>query len=80
LSFSLFFFKDFKVCFQFYDKNNQGTVSSKDSAQIMRALGLNPSLQEIEDITSSAEQCTSILILSFLIIHYLFTRWREFRF
>ena len=49
-------FEDFKVCFQFYDKNSAGTVLSKDVGQILRALGQNPSLQEIEDIISSAEQ------------------------
>ena len=39
-----------------YDRNNTGTVSAKDLSYLLRAVGQNPSNEEIEEIISSVEQ------------------------
>jgi Ca2+-binding EF-hand superfamily protein len=55
----IFRFEDFRYCFQMFDKNDFGYISSKDLGQLLRAVGQNPTLEEISEVISATEQSRS---------------------
>ena len=48
-------FTEMKEAFSLYDKAQEGAIDSKELGTVMRALGKNPSMQEIEDLRMEQE-------------------------
>ena len=44
---------EYKEAFQIFDKHGEGFISSKELGTIMRSLGLNPSDEDLKEITDS---------------------------
>ena len=51
----LLFILDFKEAFAFYDKDGDGTITTKELATVMRSLGQNPTESELEDMINEAD-------------------------
>jgi calmodulin len=50
---------EFKEAFNLFDKNGDGTIPVKEIGTVMRALGLNPTEQEINDFIKEADKDNS---------------------
>ncbi len=46
---------EFEFCFKKIDKNSNGFVPIKDIGNLLRAIGMNPTLKKISEITSWLE-------------------------
>uniref|UniRef100_A0A8C2JUF2 Calmodulin n=1 Tax=Cyprinus carpio TaxID=7962 RepID=A0A8C2JUF2_CYPCA len=50
LLFFLFFFSEFKEAFSLFDKDGDGTITTKELGTVMRSLGQNPTEAELQDM------------------------------
>ncbi|XP_045183099.1 calmodulin-like [Mercenaria mercenaria] len=46
---------EFKEAFSLYDKGGEGTIDANEIGTVMRALGQNPSMAELEEMQSEAD-------------------------
>jgi len=51
----LFTVSEFKEAFSLYDKAGEGAIDSKELGTVMRALGQNPTIAELEEMKTSLE-------------------------
>ena len=56
---SIFFFSEFKECFNLFDGDSDGMVTEKELGLIMRSLGENITHFEIEELMTKAGKFTS---------------------
>uniref|UniRef100_A0A9J7X7S7 Calmodulin n=1 Tax=Cyprinus carpio carpio TaxID=630221 RepID=A0A9J7X7S7_CYPCA len=50
LLFFFFFFSEFKEAFSLFDKDGDGTITTKELGTVMRSLGQNPTEAELQDM------------------------------
>ena len=48
-------FSEFKEAFSLYDKAGEGAIDSKELGTVLRALGQNPSMAELEEMKTELE-------------------------
>ena len=48
--------EQYKEAFSLFDKNGDGTVSTKELGTIMRSLGQNPTEAELKDIIANVDK------------------------
>ncbi|XP_060577948.1 calmodulin-A-like [Ruditapes philippinarum] len=46
---------EFKLAFEMFDKDNDGTISSTELGVVMRSLGQNPTEQELKDMINEVD-------------------------
>ena len=51
----LFLFSEFKEAFSLFDKDGDGTISSKELGTVMRSLGQNPTEAELQDMINEVD-------------------------
>ena len=59
------FLPEFKEAFSLFDKNGDGTISSKELGIVMRAIGQNPTEAELTDMINEVDadgKLTQLLI------------------
>ena len=49
------FISEFKEAFSLFDKNGDGTISSKELGIVMRAIGENPTEAELQDMINEVD-------------------------
>ena len=49
----------FKEMFQMFDKDGDGTISTKELGAVLRSLGLNPGQEEIDEMIEEADRDNS---------------------
>ena len=47
--------EEFKAAFQLFDKDGDGTITSKELGTIMRSLGHNPSQEELQKLVAETD-------------------------
>mmetsp|Transcript_68973 Transcript_68973/g.158322 ORF Transcript_68973/g.158322 Transcript_68973/m.158322 type:complete len:92 (-) Transcript_68973:282-557(-) len=47
---------EFKEAFALFDKENDGTITTKELGTVMRALGQNPNEAELQDMINQVDQ------------------------
>ena len=59
---------EFKEAFSLFDKDGDGTITTKELGTVMRSLGQNPTEAELQDLISQAEadQGATITLTQFL--------------
>ena len=59
---------EFKEAFSLFDKDGDGTITTKELGTVMRSLGQNPTEAELQDLVSQAEadQGATITLTQFL--------------
>uniref|UniRef100_A0A671V4X1 Calmodulin 2a (phosphorylase kinase, delta) n=1 Tax=Sparus aurata TaxID=8175 RepID=A0A671V4X1_SPAAU len=63
----------FKEAFSLFDKDGDGTITTKELGTVMRSLGQNPTEAELQDMINEvdADGENSIWLLNLLTIHIL---------
>ena len=51
--------KTFKEMFQMFDKDGDGTISTKELGAVLRSLGLNPGQEEIDEMIEETDRDNS---------------------
>ena len=51
--------ENFKEMFQMFDKDGDGTISTKELGAVLRSLGLNPGQEEIDEMIEEADRDNS---------------------
>ncbi|MEW8548701.1 MAG: EF-hand domain-containing protein [Candidatus Thiodiazotropha sp.] len=57
------YFSEFKEAFSLFDKNGDGTISSKELGIVMRAIGQNPTEAELTDMINEVDADGKHLII-----------------
>ena len=66
-----FIFSEFKEAFSLFDKDGDGTITTKELGTVMRSLGQNPTEAELQDMINEVDaDGESLLILVFRILFY----------
>lgn len=52
---SIFFFSEFKEAFSLFDKDGDGTITTKELGTVMRSLGQNPTEAELQDMINEVD-------------------------
>ena len=60
----MFFFSEFKEAFSLFDKDGDGTITTKELGTVMRSLGQNPTEAELQDMINEVDADGKSLILS----------------
>ena len=55
LSRSYFLYPEFKEAFSLFDKDGDGTITSKELGTVMRSLGQNPTEAELQDMINEVD-------------------------
>uniref|UniRef100_A0A0R3Q3G5 Calmodulin n=1 Tax=Brugia timori TaxID=42155 RepID=A0A0R3Q3G5_9BILA len=50
-----FFFLEFKEAFSLFDKDGDGTITTKELGTVMRSLGQNPTEAELQDMINEVD-------------------------
>ena len=59
------FFPGFKEAFQLFDKDGDGTISTKELGTVMRSLGQNPTEKELQDMVNEVDVDGTYVMTSF---------------
>ena len=59
------FFVEFKEAFQLFDKDGDGTISTKELGTVMRSLGQNPTEKELQDMVNEVDVDGTYAMTSF---------------
>lgn len=51
----LFIFLEFKEAFSLFDKDGDGTITTKELGTVMRSLGQNPTEAELQDMINEVD-------------------------
>ena len=51
----LYIFSEFKEAFSLFDKDGDGTITSKELGTVMRSLGQNPTEAELQDMINEVD-------------------------
>ena len=51
----LFWFTEFKEAFSLFDKDGDGTITTKELGTVMRSLGQNPTEAELQDMINEVD-------------------------
>ena len=51
----LFYFVEFKEAFSLFDKDGDGTITTKELGTVMRSLGQNPTEAELQDMINEVD-------------------------
>lgn len=51
----LSFFAEFKEAFSLFDKDGDGTITTKELGTVMRSLGQNPTEAELQDMINEVD-------------------------
>ena len=51
----LYFFSEFKEAFLLFDKDGDGTITTKELGTVMRSLGQNPTEAELQDMINEVD-------------------------
>ena len=54
-SFLVFPFVEFKEAFSLFDKDGDGTITTKELGTVMRSLGQNPTEAELQDMINEVD-------------------------
>ena len=49
------YFSEFKEAFSLFDKDGDGTITSKELGTVMRSLGQNPTEAELQDMINEVD-------------------------
>lgn len=49
------FFSEFKEAFSLFDKDGDGTITTKELGTVMRSLGQNPTEAELQDMINEVD-------------------------
>ena len=50
-----FYFLEFKEAFSLFDKDGDGTITTKELGTVMRSLGQNPTEAELQDMINEVD-------------------------
>uniref|UniRef100_A0A8C1GQS6 Calmodulin n=1 Tax=Cyprinus carpio TaxID=7962 RepID=A0A8C1GQS6_CYPCA len=50
MQYIFYFFSEFKEAFSLFDKDGDGTITTKELGTVMRSLGQNPTEAELQDM------------------------------
>ena len=50
-----FYFTEFKEAFSLFDKDGDGTITTKELGTVMRSLGQNPTEAELQDMINEVD-------------------------
>ena len=64
--------EQYREAFSLFDKNGDGTVSTKELGTIMRSLGQNPTEAELKDIVANVDKNGKIKSVIFIVKSKLF--------
>lgn len=56
LLYDTFIDSDYKAAFVVFDRNGDGTITSKELGTVMRSLGQNPTETELNDMINEADK------------------------
>lgn len=51
-----FFSTEFKEAFKLFDKDGDGTITTKELGTVMRSLGQNPTEAELQDMVNEVDE------------------------
>ena len=54
-SYKLIFVAEFKEAFSLFDKDGDGTITTKELGTVMRSLGQNPTEAELQDMINEVD-------------------------
>ncbi len=52
---SMFLYSEFKEAFSLFDKDGDGTITTKELGTVMRSLGQNPTEAELQDMINEVD-------------------------
>ena len=58
----MFLFSEFKEAFSLFDKDGDGTITTKELGTVMRSLGQNPTEAELQDMINEVDADGAILL------------------
>uniref|UniRef100_A0A4W5MVN7 EF-hand domain-containing protein n=1 Tax=Hucho hucho TaxID=62062 RepID=A0A4W5MVN7_9TELE len=56
LTVAIFFSAEFKEAFSLFDKDGDGTITTKELGTVMRSLGQNPTEAELQDMINEVDE------------------------
>lgn len=66
---------EFKEAFSLFDKDGDGTITTKELGTVMRSLGQNPTEAELQDMINEVDADGTYLIHFYHYIHYTHMRY-----
>lgn len=66
-----FLFLEFKEAFSLFDKDGDGTITTKELGTVMRSLGQNPTEAELQDMINEVDadgECHHLITIHVIII------------
>ena len=61
---------EYKEAFSLFDKDNDGTITTKELGTVMRSLGQNPTESELEDMINEADMNGIMHIVDTILTHF----------
>lgn len=61
---------EFKEAFSLFDKDGDGTITTKELGTVMRSLGQNPTEAELQDMINEVDADGKILTISNCLLEY----------
>lgn len=55
MQYIFYFFSEFKEAFSLFDKDGDGTITTKELGTVMRSLGQNPTEAELQDMINEVD-------------------------
>lgn len=65
------FISEFKEAFSLFDKDGDGTITTKELGTVMRSLGQNPTEAELQDMINEVDADGVFLLCSIFIVQAL---------
>ena len=71
------FFLEFKEAFSLFDKDGDGTITTKELGTVMRSLGQNPTEAELQDMINEVDADGEFQQMSSCFISCVLARWAQ---